>query len=99
MGWMVVLGTASRQGEGERIMGIKEIPLCYVHKCDGCMLEITKKDKYRPPHWAELKVLQDAYDGYNCAVADDSTHHLLCDKCTEKVVAAINAAFKGLTKR
>ena len=73
-------------------MAVKEVPVSYIHTCDGCKCEETTKTKTRPKFWSELKLLQDAYDYQGCAVADGSISRSLCLNCTSKVTKAINAS-------
>lgn len=67
-------------------MTIREIPLAYEHKCDGCGLVHTSNSKSRPAYWCDLVVAQDAYDYHGCAVADGTIRRHLCAKCKDTVV-------------
>ncbi len=73
-------------------MGTKKVPESYLHTCDGCGATQQHDRVSRPKYWSDLTLSRDAYDYQGCAVADGSVSRLLCDKCTEKVTSAINAA-------
>ena len=70
-------------------MAIREIAATKEWCCDLCKL--TEIMPSRPSYWANLHIQQDAYDYQGAAVADGSIKRLLCSKCREAVVAAINA--------
>lgn len=72
-------------------MGTKQVPQSYIHSCDGCDVVQRSEHVSRPKHWSDLTLSQDAYDYQGCAVADATVRRLLCNACTEKVAAAINA--------
>jgi hypothetical protein len=72
-------------------MSIKEIPASFEYSCDNCGKTHVAQSKGRPSRWSELLLKRDAYDFQGAAVADASVTRLLCDACTEKVVAALNA--------
>ena len=71
-------------------MAVREIPISYEHKCDGCGATETSASKSRPKHWIDLHILRDAYDYQGQAVADGSVKLLLCLDCAEPATKAIN---------
>lgn len=87
--------------EGEKVMGILEIPKSFEYTCDACGEKHVQKNASGhytnscPPHWAQLMLVQDAYDYQGAAVADGTLKRLLCRKCTEIVSDAINAALQS----
>lgn len=77
-------------------MTIKEIPQSFLYTCDGCGKEENLKTRSRPKYWVEIKILADAYDYQGAAVADASSHRLLCATCYESFGKAINETFRLL---
>lgn len=77
-------------------MTMKEIPQSFLYTCDGCGKEENLKTRTRPRRWVELNILADAYDYQGAAVADASSHRILCEKCYEFLGRAINEAFRLL---
>lgn len=81
-------------------MGIQEIRKSYIYTCDACGKEHIQKNAKgyysdsRPPHWSRLVLNQDAHDFQGAAVADGTIKRLLCEDCTPKVAAAVNAAIR-----
>ena len=79
-------------------MAIREIPKSFEYSCDSCgevHLQENANGHYsdsRPPHWTRLKLSRSAYDFQGYACADASIERLLCEKCSERVVQAINTA-------
>jgi len=76
------------------MMGVKEIPMQFLHTCDGCGSELITDAKSRPKYWADLTLAQDAYEYQGYAVADGTIKRSLCDRCKDKVTKAINQALK-----
>lgn len=70
-------------------MAVREIPATKEWCCDICAK--TEVRANRPAYWANLHLQQDAYDYQGTAVADASVKRLLCSKCREAVIAAINS--------
>ncbi len=70
-------------------MGLREIPVSFEHKCDGCGKVVLRNAPSRPLHWSQLTVGRDAYDFQG---ADASIKRLLCEECSDTVLAAINAS-------
>lgn len=73
-------------------MSVRKIEASYEHVCDGCRAMERTASTSRPKYWADMHILQDAYDHQGCAVADGSVKRLLCADCTSAVAAAANAA-------
>lgn len=77
-------------------MTIREIPKSFEYTCDGCgalHVQENANGHYtdsRPPHWSRLKLSRTAFDFQGSACADASVEKLLCEKCTERMVSAIN---------
>lgn len=75
-------------------MPVTEIPKAYKYVCDGCGAEEKRELFSRPKTWAELIVARDALDYQGAAVADGTVRRMLCEKCSDKVIAAINSALE-----
>lgn len=75
-------------------MSVRKIEASFEHICDGCGAVERTASTSRPKYWADLHILQDAYDYQGCAVADGSVKRLLCSACRSVVVDAANAAIE-----
>lgn len=75
-------------------MATRKIEASYEHICDGCGAMERTTSTGRPKYWADLHILQDAYDYQGCAVADGSVKRLLCSACKSAVSDAANAAIE-----
>jgi hypothetical protein len=81
-------------------MAVREIPKSFEYTCDICGMEHLQENASghytdsRPPHWSRLTLARDAYDYQGCAGADATVKLLLCEKCSERAVAAINGLDK-----
>lgn len=73
-------------------MAVRKIEASYEHVCDGCGAVERTASTSRPKYWADLHILQDAYDYQGCAVADGSVKRLLCRECASDVADWVNGA-------
>jgi len=75
-------------------MSLRKIEASFEHICDGCGAVERTASTSRPKYWADLHILQDAYDYQGCAVADGSVKRLLCQECKSYVSEAANEAIE-----
>ena len=80
-------------------MAIKEIKQHWILTCDCCGAEKNQTGTHRPSTWVNIVVGADALGYSGDPVADATKSLLLCNKCGQAVVAAMNKAAADLRAR
>lgn len=72
-------------------MAVKNVPAQTVITCDRCGVECKTRNYI---HNSKLTLVRAGLDFQGQAVADASIRADLCDRCSDKVLAAVSAALK-----